>query len=366
MGGRRDGLLAAGALVLCQVVGVPQLSFAGVPATARSAVSLASVQAAAHAGAGADQSWRPTYPDTPYPDIKASSDPKVIAAGDYLFWAVANCPSCHIPHGKFAYVSPQEIRKLSPTGGEEWSLGPIGVIRSANITPDRDAGIGAWTDREVARAIKYAISRDGRPIFFMNGMGYIDDRDLRAIVSYLKTLAPVARKSTPTQISVAGQQIMRTQMQGWLQPKPQRPVPYMAPGDISIARGAYLANGPARCIHCHSDLADSPRVALKGAPFAGSLWPDEDRDDPKMEINAPNLTPSKRYGVLANWDEAAFIARIRAGRAIKNSIMPWEDFRLMTDVDLASIYRYLKSLTPVDRAVGPTYRPKGWKPETHD
>jgi mono/diheme cytochrome c family protein len=311
----------------------------------------------------ADQSWRPTYANTPYPNVSASSDPRVIAEGEYLFHAVGQCTSCHLPRDKVAFVSAEQMRRLLPSGGQEWDMGPIGVIRSANITPDRSAGIGTWTDREIARAIKYAVNRDGRALFFMNGLGSIDDHDLTAIVSYLKTLAPVPQKVARTQITVEGIQTLRTKMQGWLEPRPQTPVDYVAPGETSVRRGAYLANGPARCIHCHSSLLDSPHIALDGPAFAGSQWAQPDGDNPAMEINAPNLTPSNRFGHIAQWSQDAFIGRFRAGRALKWSDMPWENFRLMTDSDLASLYLYLRSLPPVDRNVGPSYRPKGWKPD---
>jgi mono/diheme cytochrome c family protein len=312
-------------------------------------------------GAAEEQSWRPTYKSTPYPNVSASPDSAVISEGEYLVNAVGQCTACHLPHEKVAFVSPVDMRKLLPSGGQEWDFGPLGVIRSANITPDRDFGIGNWTDREVARAIKYAVNRDGQAIFFMNGMGYIDDRDVRAIVSYLKTLRPVSQAAVPTHFTPKGVQTLRTQMQGWLEPRPQIPVEYVARGDVSARRGAYLANGPARCIHCHSNLLDSPHNSIDGPAFAGSQWAGADRDNPTMEINAPNLTPSDRFGIIAHWSEEAFIARFRAGRAVKSSDMPWENFRLMTAADLSSIYLYLKSLPPVDRDVGPTYRPKGWK-----
>jgi hypothetical protein len=34
----------------------------------------------------------------------------------------------------------------------------------------------------------------------------------------------------------------------------------------------------------------------------------------------------------------------------------------MTDADIRSLFRYLKSLPPTARDTGPTHRPKGWKP----
>jgi hypothetical protein len=131
-----------------------------------------------------------------------------------------------------------------------------------------------------------------------------------------------------------------------------------------LSRGAYLANGPAACFNCHSQLSLSPELAVVGPRFAGSLEGIPDPDHPDMEMNAPNLTPSVQYGRLSGWTEEQFMARIRAGRAFKSSPMPWESFRLMTDADLISIFRYLQSLPPVDRDVGPTYRKTGWKPES--
>jgi mono/diheme cytochrome c family protein len=72
-------------------------------------------------GAASHQSWRPTYKDTPYPDVAASSDPAVIAEGEYLFHAVGQCTSCHLPHEKVAFVSGAEMRRLLPSGGQEWA-----------------------------------------------------------------------------------------------------------------------------------------------------------------------------------------------------------------------------------------------------
>ena len=42
--------------------------------------------------------------------------------------------------------------------------------------------------------------------------------------------------------------------------------------------------------------------------------------------------------------------------------MPWENFAEMTDADVRSLYRYLRSLPPVSAVAGPSHRPAGWKP----
>jgi hypothetical protein len=80
-----------------------------------------------------------------------------------------------------------------------------------------------------------------------------------------------------------------------------------------------------------------------------------------MEFVAPNLT-SHSTGMTGKLSEDAFVSRLQGGRAYASSIMPWENFRDISDSDLRSIYRYLKSLPPVDRDRGPSYRKAGWKP----
>ncbi len=47
------------------------------------------------------------------------------------------------------------------------------------------------------------------------------------------------------------------------------------------------------------------------------------------------------------------------------SIMPWENFKTMTDVDLKSVYRYLRTLPPVKNTLGPSHRKKGSFPPKH-
>lgn len=309
---------------------------------------------------------------TPYPAVHASRDPAVIARGRYLFTAVAHCTACHAPEASLADKTPQEVAAAEPVGGHIWDMGVIGTVRSPNITPNPapgirpypSIGIGSWTDGEIARAIKYAVDREGHGLIFMNGLGGMDDRDLTAVISYLRTLPPRPNRVERTQITSEGQRIFAQEMPGFRQPKPQIPVAYAPAGELSIRRGAYLANGPARCVHCHSSVAVAPKMALDGPAFAGGLWPETDRDDPRMEMVPPNLTPSVRFGAITGWSEDAFVQRFKAGgRTVRLSTMPWDNFRLMTDTDLRSIYRYLRSLKPVERNTGPSYRPKGWTPD---
>jgi len=51
--------------------------------------------------------------------------------------------------------------------------------------------------------------------------------------------------------------------------------------------------------------------------------------------------------------EDQFVARFRQGRIIPGSPMPWQAFSQLADDDLRAIYRYLMTVPPVKRDVGP-------------
>ena len=80
-----------------------------------------------------------------------------------------------------------------------------------------------------------------------------------------------------------------------------------------------------------------------------------------MEFVAPNLT-SHPHGVTGTLDEDAFVVRLGAGRVHVSSIMPWEGVSRMTEADMRSVYRFLRTLPPVDIDRGPSYREIGWQP----
>ena len=50
-------------------------------------------------------------------------------------------------------------------GGLKVNGGDFGTVFAANLTSDRDTGIGAWSDAEISRAIRSGVNRDGRPLF---------------------------------------------------------------------------------------------------------------------------------------------------------------------------------------------------------
>jgi mono/diheme cytochrome c family protein len=131
-----------------------------------------------------------------------------------------------------------------------------------------------------------------------------------------------------------------------------------------VARGDYLANGPALCFGCHTPTDPAAGFTEIGVRFSGGAEPEHDVLDEKYEVLPPNLTPDPETGVLANYDEQSFVDRVRkVGAVSRGSSMPWDNFKQMTDSDLKSIFAYLRSLPPTKRFTGPGWRPKGWTPK---
>ena len=105
---------------------------------------------------------------------------RMIERGHYLY--SVSCTICHGTDGG---------------GGTSISWKPFGTLWTRNITAHPQAGVGAWTDAELKRAIRSGVSRDGRQLHWQ-GMTWdqfsnLDEEDLRAIIAYVRLLPPVDR-----------------------------------------------------------------------------------------------------------------------------------------------------------------------------
>lgn len=295
------------------------------------------------------------FAGTPRPAVQASKEPDVIKRGEYLAHAVAHCSACHGPAERASE------RKLAANlhdlrGGYVMKADPFGTFYPANLTPDPETGLGKLSDGEVARVIRHGVAPDGRLDAFMTlAVGSMADEDLVALLSYLRSIPPI---ENPTSKDEWG--FVAKALSSKFNPNMRKAPAFVREGGVSRERGEYLANGPALCGGCHSPYDLVNGFALAGAAFSGALEPDPDPSEAGFEIISPNLTPDKETGALASYTEDGFIDRFKkGGRVYKGSKMPWDNFALMTDDDLRSVYRYLQSLPPTKRSVGPTRRARG-------
>jgi mono/diheme cytochrome c family protein len=270
-----------------------------------------------------------TY-EAPYPAIKASKDSAVIAHGRDLALGPAHCASCHSTENADSLIALGQEVPLS--GGFEFKIPPVATIYSPNITPDSTHGIGKRTDGEIARALRYGVRADGTAMFDFMPFHNVSDEDLTAIVSYVRSLKPVSKPRKEHVIEPMGKVIKAFLVEPvWPSEKIQKSVKM----DTTAEYGRYLAHNVANCVGCHT------RRGLAGG-YTGELFAGGNNIG---GLITPNITPdssSRIYG----WSEEAFIARLKGGKVIPQSEMPWNSFKRMNDNQLKAIYRYLQTVKP--------------------
>jgi mono/diheme cytochrome c family protein len=289
-------------------------------------------------------SWNKNY-DAPTPDIKASTDPEVIARGEYLAFGPAHCAHCHVPLEKIMEV--EKGAKIPLSGGWELKI-PLGTFRAPNITPDEETGIGNISDGEIARALRYSVSHNNK--FLMPFMPFqeMSDEDITAIVSFLRSQTAVRHDVKKNKYSFLGKSLLAFKA---VQPTgPIKPVPKKVKRDTSEKYGEYLAYSVANCYGCHTERNVKTGEFI-GAPYAGGMLFEPDNLSQGYGFVSPNLTPDKETGVMALWSEQVFINRFKAGRVHKGTPMPWGAMANLEENDLKAIYRFLHTLEPVKHPV---------------
>jgi mono/diheme cytochrome c family protein len=135
-----------------------------------------------------------TLPKEPhYSKIPSKSD--AVAYGGYLFNA-ASCSECHSKQDKGSPIEGMEL-----AGGFEFPMITGGIARSANITQDKETGIGKWTEADFVKRFKSYTDSIYVPNKVSKGnfntvmpwtmYGGMKEEDLKAIYAYLKTVKPI-------------------------------------------------------------------------------------------------------------------------------------------------------------------------------
>ena len=293
-----------------------------------------------------------------------------VARGRYLTRGLCECFGCHSPlqEGGLEIPVESELGAGDILDEEARQVAP-------NLTPDRETGAGLWTDEQLIRAIREGIGHDGRRLGLVMPYDYysvMTDDDARAVVAYLRSLAPV-RHPLPKWVPLDAAE------------RPSEPLRRPArPSEISALRdrGGYLVR-LGRCGHCHTPrpASGSKRLHRADLEFGGGrrystanyfeeLDPDPSYAAPPSAagpaeiVVSPNIT-SDPSGI-AYYDEQVFIQTIRTGKVAGvrplTWAMPWNVFRNLTDDDLRAIFLYLRTVPPVRHRVSnsdpPTWCPR--------
>jgi mono/diheme cytochrome c family protein len=123
----------------------------------------------------------------------ADAKQKMIERGMQLTF-LGGCNDCHTPGGM--YGAPDFDRRLS--GSELGWQGPWGVSYPRNLTPDMETGLGKWSEKEIATAIRTGKRPDGSvllpPMPWPNYTG-MSDEDAYAIAAFLKSIPAVSHRA---------------------------------------------------------------------------------------------------------------------------------------------------------------------------
>jgi len=273
--------------------------------------------------------------------------PARLQRGEYLTNAIG-CLYCHSPHD-WSKGNDPIVAGMTGAGEQLPYLDLPGKVYAPNLTPDKETGAGNWSDDTLARAIREGIGYDGRALFGIMPFAHyrnMPDEDLASIIVYLRTLPPVKNSIPKTEIIFPVKYIMRNDPQPILEP--------VASPDVSdpVKRGRFLVN-LVGCADCHTPV-DNHHVPIPHMDFSGG----QILRAPWGTVASANLTPDPSG--IPYYDEATFIKAMRTGRVGTrelNKTMPWSALGSMTDEDLAGIFAYLKTLTPIHHRVDNSQTP---------
>jgi len=271
------------------------------------------------------------------PDVAlAQASQQEIARGRYVFGATGGC-GCHTAKGQPANA-----------GGRRYD-GPFGTVYSSNITPDRETGIGSWTDEQIVTATRLGRRPNGErllpvhpyPVF--NGMAA---EDLKALVAFLRSVPPVKRANQPKRIAVP--LFESVFLPAWLAAFAPRETPPPSAPTAGVPRGEYLVRAVAHCGECHTPRTLT--MATDNSRFlAGNPKGPEDQA-------MPNITPDPDTGI-GKWTVEQIadylgtgnkpdgdVAGGLMGEVIDGTLAGYKD---LTQGDRVAIAQYLKTLPPI-------------------
>ena len=201
-----------------------------------------------------------------------------VEQGRYMTHA-GGCISCHTADSEGAV----------PLAGGRAMETPFGTFYSPNITPDRETGIGGWTDDEFVNAFWEGVSPDGEhyfPSFPYTSYTGASREDLLAIKTYLDSLEPVRQQAPDhdlawymgTRLAAGGWKALNFESKRF-EPDPSK--------DAQWNRGAYLVRHLGHCGECHT-ARGSTGAFQDDVELAGAVLGDE---------KVPNITPHRTDGI---------------------------------------------------------------------
>jgi mono/diheme cytochrome c family protein len=259
------------------------------------------------------------------------------ARGEYIF-NIAGCLGCH--------TVPKTGQRLA--GGRALKT-PFGTFYSPNITPDRETGIGGWTDEDFIRALRDGKSPDGTsyfPVFPYTSFTHLTEQDMRDLKAYIDAQPAVSQPNKAHEVSPPfGWRFLLPVWQALFLDKGGLPD---EPGrDEQWKRGRYLVEAAGHCGECHS-----PRNFLGAIDHSRMLAGSPTGPEGKAVANITS-DPDKGIG---KWSESEITFLLEIGmqpdgdfvgggmnEVVQNSTSK------LTAEDRAAIAAYLRSVPAASR-----------------
>ncbi len=251
-----------------------------------------------------------------------------VKRGEYVSKA-AGCVGCHT----------EEKKDAVPYAGGRALKTPFGTFFGPNITPHREAGIGAWSEADFVRALRDGRRPDGAnffPAFPYPSFTRMNDADLKDLWAYLRSLPASSRPSQPHELGFFYRWRFLVAVWKWFFFTPG-PMVADAAKSVVLNRGAYLVQALGHCGECHT-----PRNFLggpKNSRFLGGA---------KLgETAVPNITPTrlKKLGD-AELKDILRTATTSDGDVLAESMseVVRNTTSQLTEQDLDAMIAYLRSL----------------------
>jgi cytochrome c553 len=260
-----------------------------------------------------------------------------VERGGYLVKTIGACGNCHTPRD--AAGRPDMTKQLA--GGFEFDDPGIGQVVGPNITPDKETGIGNWSEAQIVIALRDGKRPDGTiigPPMPVPVYRQLSDGDAAAIAAYLKSLKPVR------------QAVARTQYKIPLPPSYGPPVEHVdaPPQKDRVAYGGYLAGPVGHCVLCHTPPGG-------GRPFDMSRAYSGGRELPEFGQHGAvtvsrNITADPEHG-LGKWTDAeikrAITDGIRPDGTRLSRTMPFDWYKGIAAEDLDALVAFLHTVEPL-------------------
>lgn len=248
--------------------------------------------------------------------------------GEYVSKA-AGCLGCHT----------EEKKDAAPYAGGRALKTPFGTFYGPNITPHKEAGIGAWSEADFVRAVREGRRPDGAnlfPAFPYPSFTRMSDGDLRDLWAYLRSLPANATPSRPHELGFFYRWRFLITIWKWFFFTPGPMVADAAKSAV-LNRGAYLIQALGHCGECHT-----PRNFLGGAKNSRFLA------GAKLgETAVPNITPTRLKKVSdGELKEVLRTAMTSDGDVLAESMaeVVRNTTSQLTAPDLDAMIAYLRSL----------------------